>query len=93
MTAAAIAALRTLGPERRVKRMPATCRRPVRVTSMRYNGTIHDFVLLNAITDMPAVRGAIKGANASARSCRATIDRPREPEVESCPPDRSAIGH
>jgi 6-phosphogluconate dehydrogenase (decarboxylating) len=25
MTAAAIAALRTLGPERRVKRMPATC--------------------------------------------------------------------
>ena len=32
----------------------------VRVTSVRYNGTIHDFVLLNAIADTPAVRGAIK---------------------------------
>jgi acetyl esterase/lipase len=31
----------------------------VRVTSTRYNGTIHDFVLLNAPTDTPAVRGAL----------------------------------
>ncbi len=31
----------------------------VRVTSVRYNGTIHDFVLLNALADTPAVRGAI----------------------------------
>ena len=30
----------------------------VRVTSVRYNGTIHDFVLLGALADTPAVRGA-----------------------------------
>jgi acetyl esterase len=35
----------------------------VRVTSVRYNGTIHDFVLLNALTDTPAVRGALEQAN------------------------------
>jgi acetyl esterase len=34
----------------------------VRVTSVRYNGTIHDFVLLNALTDTPAVRGALQQA-------------------------------
>jgi hypothetical protein len=28
----------------------------VRVTSVRYNGTIHDFVMLNALADTPAVR-------------------------------------
>ena len=31
----------------------------VRVTSVRYNGTIHDFVLLHALADTPAVRGAV----------------------------------
>jgi acetyl esterase len=31
----------------------------VRVTTVRYNGTIHDFVLLNALAQTPAVRGAI----------------------------------
>jgi acetyl esterase len=31
----------------------------VRVTSTRYNGTIHDFVMLNALADTPAVRAAI----------------------------------
>ncbi|MGY3611735.1 alpha/beta hydrolase fold domain-containing protein, partial [Bradyrhizobium sp. Lot11] len=35
----------------------------VKVTSIRYNGTIHDFVLLNAITETPAVRSAIAVAN------------------------------
>lgn len=34
----------------------------VRVTATRYNGTIHDFVMLNALTDSPAVRGAIQQA-------------------------------
>jgi acetyl esterase len=34
----------------------------VRVTSVRYNGTIHDFVMLNAIADTPATRGAISQA-------------------------------
>jgi acetyl esterase len=40
----------------------------VRVTSVRYNGTIHDFVLLNAIADTPPVRGAIQQANAALRA-------------------------
>src|SRR5215469_13819154 len=34
----------------------------VRVTSIRYNGTIHDFVMLNALADTPATRGAITQA-------------------------------
>jgi acetyl esterase len=34
----------------------------VRVTSVRYNGTIHDFVMLNALADTPATRGAITQA-------------------------------
>jgi acetyl esterase len=40
----------------------------VRVTSVRYNGTIHDFVLLNALTETPAVRGAIAQANAALKA-------------------------
>jgi acetyl esterase len=32
----------------------------VRVTSTRYNGTIHDFVMLNPLADTPAVRAAIR---------------------------------
>ena len=35
----------------------------VRVPSVRYNGTIHDFVLLNPITNTPALRAAIQQAN------------------------------
>lgn len=31
----------------------------VRVTSMRYNGTIHDFALLHALADTPAARSAM----------------------------------
>jgi acetyl esterase len=31
----------------------------VRVTSVRYNGTIHDFAVLNALADTPAARAAI----------------------------------
>jgi acetyl esterase len=31
----------------------------VRVTSVRYNGTVHDFVMLNALAETPATRGAI----------------------------------
>lgn len=34
----------------------------VPVTSVRYNGTIHDFMLLNPITQTPAVRGAVAQA-------------------------------
>jgi acetyl esterase len=30
-----------------------------RVTAVRYNGTMHDFVMLNPLADTPAARGAI----------------------------------
>ncbi len=39
----------------------------VRVTSTRYNGTIHGFVTLNALADTPAARGAIAQAVAALR--------------------------
>ena len=35
----------------------------VRVTAVRYHGTIHDFVMLNAIAEDPAPRGAIEQAS------------------------------
>ena len=35
----------------------------VPVTGLRYHGTIHDFVMLNPITDTPPVRGAIEQAS------------------------------
>ncbi|MGY8663374.1 alpha/beta hydrolase [Bradyrhizobium sp. UFLA05-109] len=40
----------------------------VRVTSTRYNDTIHDFLVLNALADTPATRGAIAQASAFIRS-------------------------
>jgi acetyl esterase len=40
----------------------------VRVTCTRYNGTIHDFAMLNALADTPAARGAIAQTNAFLRS-------------------------
>jgi acetyl esterase len=40
----------------------------VRVTSLRCNGTIHDFMMLNAITETPAVRAAVGQANGYLRS-------------------------
>ena len=40
----------------------------VEVTAVRYNGTIHDFVLLNAIAETPAARSAIAVANDTLRS-------------------------
>ena len=40
----------------------------VTVTSTRYNGTIHDFVMLNALADTPAARAAIAQANAFLRN-------------------------
>jgi len=37
----------------------------VRVTSVRYNATIHDFLLLNAISETPAARAGITAATAA----------------------------
>ena len=34
----------------------------VRVTAVRYNQTIHDFVMLNPLADTPAARGAVRQA-------------------------------
>ncbi len=35
------------------------CEAGVRVTSVRYNATVHEFIVLNALADTPATRGAI----------------------------------
>ena len=43
----------------------------VRTTCTRYIGTIHDFVMLNALADTPAARGAMAQAVASLRSALA----------------------
>jgi acetyl esterase len=40
----------------------------VRVTSVRYNGTVHDFCMLNPLADTPAARGAIQQAIAALRA-------------------------
>jgi len=45
----------------------------VRVTSVRYNGTIHDFVLLNGISETPAARSAMAQATGM---LRAALHRP-----------------
>ena len=37
----------------------------VPVTTVRYNGTIHDFMLLNALSETRATRAAIDQATAS----------------------------
>ena len=39
----------------------------VRVTTVRYNGTVHDFAMLNPLADTPAARGAIAQAIAALR--------------------------
>jgi len=39
----------------------------VPVTSTRYNGTIHDFVLLNAIHDLPDTQAALRQASEAIR--------------------------
>ena len=39
-----------------------------RVTAVRYNGTIHDFAMLNPLADTPAARGAIAQAIAALRT-------------------------
>ena len=43
----------------------------VRTTCTRYIGTIHDFVMLNALADTPAARGAVGQATAALRSALA----------------------
>ena len=45
----------------------------VRVTSVRYNGTIHDFVVLNALADTPA--RAARSRRSSARWVPRSADR------------------
>jgi acetyl esterase len=52
----------------------------IRVTSVRYNGTIHDFVLLNALATTPAVRGAVAEMNAALKSAFYPIDQDKAQE-------------
>jgi acetyl esterase len=40
----------------------------VRVTAVRYNQTVHDFMMLNPLADSPPVRGAVAQAIATLRS-------------------------
>ena len=44
----------------------------VRVTATRYGGTIHDFVMLNALAETPAAKGAVSQAAAFLRGALAT---------------------
>jgi acetyl esterase len=44
----------------------------VPVTAVRYNGTIHDFMMLNPISETPAARGAVAQAVAYLRTVFAT---------------------
>jgi hypothetical protein len=37
------------------------------VIATRYNGTIHDFVLLNRLNDVPSTKAALKQASESIR--------------------------
>ena len=37
------------------------------MTATRYNGTIHDFVLLNGIRDVPSTQAALKQVNDAIR--------------------------
>ena len=39
-----------------------------RVTTVRYNGTVHDFAMLNPLADTPAARGAIQQAISALRT-------------------------
>jgi acetyl esterase len=45
----------------------------VRVTSLRYNGTIHDFMLLNPIAGTPAVRAAVDQTSSYLRTVFANL--------------------
>ncbi len=47
----------------------------VNVTAVRYNGTIHDFVLLNALRQVPSTEAAIEQINAG-------LHRALEPETK-----------
>jgi acetyl esterase/lipase len=40
----------------------------VRVTSVRYNGTVHDFAMLNPLANTPATRGVVQQAIAALRA-------------------------
>lgn len=47
----------------------------VRVDAVRYNGTIHDFVLLNALRNLPSTKAAIEQVNDGVRRHLETTER------------------
>jgi acetyl esterase/lipase len=52
----------------------------VRVASVRYNGTIHDFVLLNALATTPGVCGAVAEINAALEGALHPTDQDKAQE-------------
>jgi acetyl esterase len=54
----------------------------VPVTSTEYKGTIHDFVMLNALADTPAAKGAISQASAELRSAFSASGSDKEAETK-----------
>ena len=50
----------------------------VRVASVRYNQTVHDFVMLNPLADTPAVRGAVPQAISALRGALYDSESPFE---------------
>ncbi len=57
----------------------------VRVTSVRYNGTVHDFVMLHGLRDTPAARGAIAQAGLALHTVFAAPHPARHPVREPAP--------
>lgn len=53
----------------------------VRVTAVRYNETIHDFVMLNPLADTPAVRGAVQQAISAIRGALNDSEASLQPEL------------
>jgi len=60
----------------------------VRVTSVRYNGTIHDFVMLNALRDTQAAKAATAQGGEFLRAILWDEKVRRRPAVPGAPPPR-----
>ncbi len=57
----------TLTPDGARKVLSGAQAGPVKAPAVRYLGTIHDFVMLNGLSDTPAARSAIALANSMLR--------------------------
>ena len=64
----------------------------VRVTAVRYNQTVHDFVMLNPLAETPAVRGAIAQAIAALRGALHDSDATLQAELQRESLERDSLG-